>query len=120
GVADVLGAGEALDGPVLALPGDDLGDVEAVGLVDATGRIGDRDDRRALLRDQSRRDRPGIAEALDGDPRRSQVEVQVAGRLDDGVDAAARRGLIATLGAAEADRLAGHDARDGVPGVHRV
>ena len=40
--------------------------------------------------------------------------------LDDRVDAAAGRGLVAALGAAEADRLAGDDARDRVPDVHRV
>ena len=42
------------------------------------------------------------------------------GRLDDRVDAAAGRRLVAALRAAEADRLAGDDAGDRVAGVHRV
>ena len=67
GVADVRRAREALDGAVLRLPGDDLGDVEPVGLVDAAGRVGDGDDRRALLADEPGRDRAGVAEALDRD-----------------------------------------------------
>ena len=117
---DVGRAGEALDGPVLALPGDDLGDVEAGRVVDAAGRVGHGDDGRALLADQPGRDRAGVAEALDRDARLGQVHAEVAGRLDDGVDAAAGRRLVAALGAAEADRLAGDDARDRVAGVHRV
>ena len=60
-------AGEALDGAVLGLPGDDPVDVEPVGLVDAAGRVADRDDRRAFLADQPGGDRAGVAEALDGD-----------------------------------------------------
>ena len=69
GVGDVGRAREALDGAVLLLPGDDLGDVEAARGVDAAGRVGDRDDRRALLGDQPRGDRAGVAEALDRDRR---------------------------------------------------
>ena len=49
GVGDVGRAGEALDGAVLLLPGDDLGDVEPGRVVDAAGRVGDGDDGRALL-----------------------------------------------------------------------
>ena len=61
GVADVLGAREALDRAVLLLPGDDPGDVEAGRVVDAAGRVGDRDDRRALVDDQaSRRSTPAL------------------------------------------------------------
>src|SRR4030095_10524337 len=41
-------------------------------------------------------------------------------RLDDRVDAAASGRLIAALGAAQADRLAGDDARDRVALVHGV
>ena len=44
----------------------------------------------------------------------------MAGRFDDAEDRAARRRLVAALGAAQADRLAGDDARDGVAGVHGV
>ena len=55
GVADVLGAREALDGPVLLLPVDDPGDVEAGRVVDARRRVGDRDDRGAFLGDQRSR-----------------------------------------------------------------
>ena len=49
-----------------------------------------------------------------------QLDAEVAGRLDDAEDGAAGRRLVAALGAAEADRLAGHDARDRVAGVHGV
>src|SRR5258706_15588178 len=44
----------------------------------------------------------------------------MAGRLDDAMHGAASGRLVATLRAAEADRLAGHDARDRVAHVHRV
>ena len=71
-------------------------------------------------RDQRRGDRAGVAEALDRDPALVQVHPVVAGRLDDAVDRPARRGLVPALRAAEADRLAGHDARDRVARVHRV
>ena len=46
-------------------------DVEAARVVDAAGRVGDRDDRRALLGDQPGRDRAGVAEALDATRARS-------------------------------------------------
>ena len=39
------------------------------GLWIAAGRVGDGDHRGALVADQLRRDRPGVAEALDDDPR---------------------------------------------------
>ena len=106
--------------PCSAFQPIDLGDVEAVRVVDAAGRVGDGDDRRALLADQPGRDRAGVAEALDRDARLRQVHPEVARRLDDGVDAATGRRLVAALGAAEADRLAGDDARDGVARVHRI
>ena len=57
GIRDVGHAREALHGAVLALPGDDLGDVEAARVVDATRRVGDRDDARPLLGDQPGRDK---------------------------------------------------------------
>ena len=49
-----------------------------------------------------------------------ELDAEVAGRLDDAEDGAAGRRLVAALRPAEADRLAGDDARDGVPGVHGV
>ena len=61
-----------------------------------------------------RGDRAGVAEALDRDLRLVELDAEMAGRLDDAEDRAARGRLVATLGAAEADRLAGHDARDRV------
>ena len=66
-----LRAGEAGDRAVLGLPVDHARDVEAVGVVDAAGRVGDGEDLRALLRHQLRRDRAGVAEALDHDASRS-------------------------------------------------
>src|SRR4029079_12325439 len=118
GVGPCSRAWEALDGPVLALPGDDLGDVQAGRIVDAAGRVGHGHDGRALLADQPRGDRPGVAEALDRDPRLVQVHAEVTGRVDDGVDAAAGGGVVSALLATEADRLARDDARDRVAGVH--
>ena len=101
-VRDRLRAGEADDRAVLGLPGDDALDVEPVGVVDAARRVGDGDDRRAVLGDhQLRRDRAGVAEALDDDSGVIEVDVQVARGLCDAVDRAARRGLVAALGAAE-------------------
>ena len=45
---------------------EQLRDVEPVLVVDATLPVGDRDDLRADLRQQVRRDRADVAEALDG------------------------------------------------------
>ena len=120
GVGDVDRAREALDRAVLLLPGDDPVDVETARGVDAAGRVADRDDRGALVPDEPGGDRAGVAEALDRDPGRLQVEAAVGGRLDDAVHGAAGGRLVAALGAAQGDRLAGDHARDGVPDVHRV
>ena len=114
-------AREALDRAVLLLPGDDPVDVEAAGVVDAAGRVGDGDDRGALVADQPGGDRAGVAEALDRDAASSARSMpEVAGGLHDAEHRAAGGRLVAALGAAEADRLAGDDARDRVADVHRV
>ena len=115
-----VGAREALDGPVLLLPGDDAVDIEAVRVVDAAGRVGDGDDRGALSPMSRAAMEPGVAEALDGDACLRRGRCQVAGGLDDAVDGATGGGLVAAFGAAQADRLAGDDARDRVALVHRV
>ena len=115
-----VGAREPLDRPVLLLPGDDPLDVESVGVVDAAGRIGDGDHRGALGVDERGGDRAGVAEALDGDAGLRQLQAEVASRLDDAEHRPAGRRLVATLRPAQADRLAGDDARDRVPGVHGV
>src|SRR6266566_1967128 len=119
-VVDVGRAGQALDRAMLLLPGDHPADVETGGIVDATGRVGHGDDGRALLGDELRGDRAGVAEALDRDPRLRQLDPEMAGCLDDAIDGATGGRLVATLRPAEADRLAGHDARDRVADVHRV
>ena len=67
-----------------------------------------------------RGDRAGVAEALDRDPALLEVHPDLADRLDDAVDRSACRRLVPALRPAEADRLAGHDARDRVADVHRV
>src|SRR5207342_758976 len=83
-------------------------------------RVADRDDGRTFVANEPGGDRAGVAEALDGDGRPAQVHPEVGCRLDDAVHGAAGRRLVATLRATERDRLAGDDARDGVPDVHRV
>ena len=93
GVGDVRGAREPLDRPVLLLPAHDPGDVEALGIVDPAGRVGDRDDGRPFLADEPRRDRARVAEPLDGHAGRLEVHADMGGGLDDRVDAAARRRL---------------------------
>ena len=95
-VGDVRRAGEALDRAVLLLPADDLGDIETVRGVDATGQIRDRHDRRAFLGDEPSRDQAGIAEALDRDLGLLQVDRQVIGGLDDAEHSATRGRLIAS------------------------
>ena len=97
-------------------------DVEPVGVVDAAGRVGHGDDRASPRRAIScAAIDAGVAEALDGDRAPSCRSMpRCVGRLDDAVDGAAGGRLVAALRAAEADRLAGDDARDGVPDVHRV
>ena len=69
-VLDRLAAGEAVDRLVLLRVVEHLRDVEAVGVVDAPFPVGDRDDLRADLREQIRRDRADVAEPLDRDASR--------------------------------------------------
>ena len=118
---DVGRAGEALDRAVLALPGDDLGDVEA-GRACGCHRSSRRRRRPSSPRREMSRAaiEPALPKPWTATRRSWQVHAQVARRLDDRVDAAAGRRLVAALRAAEADRLAGDDARDRVADVHRV
>ena len=122
GVGDVGRAGEALDRAVLGLPGDRrLATSRPLRIVDPAGRVADGDDGRALLADQPGRDRAGVAEALDGDASPcARSSLRWRGRLDDAVDGAPGRRLVAALGAAEGDRLAGDHAGHRVADVHRV
>ncbi len=95
-------------------------EVEAVGVLDAAAGIGHRDDRRALVGHEPRRDVAGVAEALDDGRRLGEIHAEMLGGVHDREHAATSRGLVAALGSAETDRLAGHDARDRVADVHGV
>ena len=119
-VADVLRAGQALDSPVLLLPAVDAADVETVGVVDATSRIRDGDHRGALIGDQPRSDRAGVAETLDRDAGAGDVHPDLSDGLEDAIDRSARGGFVSALRPAQADRLAGDDARHGVADVHGI
>ena len=74
----------------------------------------------AGLGEETRRPTTNLAEALHGRGRSVVSDAQVRERLQGDVHDAARGGRRPAERAAEADRLAGHDAQDGVAGVHRV
>ena len=61
--------GKPLTVPCSFFQRDDPVDVEPAHVADAAGRVGDRDDRRALVADELGGDRAGVAEALDRDRR---------------------------------------------------
>ena len=88
--------------------------------MDAAGRVGDGEDLGALLLHQLRGDRPGIAEALHHHGGSLEVDAQVPGGLDDTVDSATRGRFVAAFRPAERNGLAGDDARNRVPDMHRV
>ena len=110
----------ALERAVLDGVGAHGRDVEAGGVVHAAGDVRDADDGRAAVDELLRGDAADVAEALDdaallGEP----PPEPLAGAGDDHHDAGARR-LVAEDRAADRDRLARDDLRDGVTALHRV
>ena len=94
--------------------------VEAGGIVDAAGDVGDRDHGRAAVGQLVRGDPADVAEALDDAALLGEVPAEpLAGAGDHHHDAGAGR-LVAEDGAADRDRLAGDDLGDGVADLHRV
>ena len=119
-VAEARGARQGHDRAVLLLVLDGLDGVEAARVDDAAPRVADGDDLRPLLVEEPGGDAASVAEALDGYGGAAQVHaLHPAGFLGD-EQAPARRRLVAALGAAERDGLAGHDAQAGVAHRHRV
>ena len=98
---DLLGAREAADRPVLALPRDHAVDVEPGRVADAAGRVADRDDLRALVRDQRAAIEPALPKPWTATVAPCRSIPEVAGRLDDAVDHAAGGRLVAALRPAE-------------------
>ena len=110
----------ASERPCASAIGDRGVDVDAVGVVVAARHVADGDDLAPLLAEQLGRHRADVAEALHGDRRLARPHAQtVHGAQRRRHDAAPGR-LAAALGAADQERLAGHDGRLGPPGVHRV
>ena len=101
-VVDLVRAREADDGAVLLLPGADLGRIEARRVVDAAGRVADRNDLRALRGEQRRGDAAGVAVALDRDRAALERDVRRLRPLQQGEDRAAGGGLVAAERAADA------------------
>ena len=95
-------------------------DVEPGRVVDAAGDVGDGDHRRPALVELGRGDPADVAEALDdaAKPRELPAET-AAGTLDHHHDPGSRR-LVPEDGAADRDRLAGHDLGHDVADLRRV
>src|SRR5215218_9165765 len=108
------------DGGVLALVLEHGSDVEPVWGVDAALRVGDGDHACAGLLREEREVPPDVSEPLDDDAAAVELVSALPEPLPDAVGGAARRGLLATEGPAELDRLPGDDAEDRVALVHRV
>ena len=94
--------------------------VEAVAVVDGAGGIADRNDARAGLMQQLCRNRSGIAEALHRNGCAFQRDVEMLACALNGVETAAAGGFVAAQRSAQADRLAGDDAGNGVALGHAV
>ena len=90
------------------------------GIVHAAARIADRHNLRFFLREQSRHGRAHVAEALNGDRRAAQGNLFDLARFLDHVEASAPGGVAAPFGAADRNRLAGHDAGRRVSHGHGV
>jgi hypothetical protein len=119
-VRERVGAGEADQRAGLLLePGQGRG-VEAAGGEHAPARVRRRDDPGAGLAEELRQRLADVAPALDRDAGAVEVQAHALGRLA-GRDRAAAPGRLGTpLGAPDRERLAGHDCRHRVAGVHRV
>ncbi len=83
--------------------------VEAFGAPHVAGVIAHGDGRDTELREQQRRERADVAEALDDRGLAFEVEAVVLRPLGEAVDCALRSRLVTTLAAAAGDRLAGDD-----------
>src|SRR5919112_1676009 len=91
--------------------------VETTWIVGTAARIADGDDRRPELGHQVRGDRTGIAESLHRRRCLCQIEIENPRSALDGEDAAAARGLVASFGSPEHDRLTGCHAGHRVPDI---
>ena len=95
-------------------------DVEAVGVVDPAGDIGEADHRRAAPGQLAGRYAADLPEALDDAALLGEVPAEpLASTIDDHHDARAGR-LRPEDRAADRDRLAGDDLRDRIADLHRV
>ena len=90
-------------------------DIQAVAVVEAAERVADGDDLRAHLMEDARRHAADVAEALHGDRAvRAARMPNSRERLARDEDDAAPGRFVAALRAADGDRLAGDDGRNGV------
>jgi len=88
--------------------------------IDTARDVRDRDHRRAPVVELGRRDPADVPEALHDAAQLGQVPAQPPARaLDHHHDARSRR-LVAEDGAADRDRLAGHDLRHRIAALHRI
>ena len=95
-------------------------DVDAVGVVDASGRVGDGQYRRALLGEEARKVHADVAEALDGNALAGDRRPLLPDGLADDVQRPAGSRLEPPERAADVQRLPGDDAEHRVALVHRV
>ena len=87
--------------------------IESGWVVNAAATVGNGDDLRAKLADQSRCNGSSIAVPLHHDRCALEVEVDLACRFANAEDCTARRRLVTALRAAERNRLTSDDTRNG-------
>src|SRR5437899_308160 len=114
-----FGAAESRVAPGVGDVSLELADVGPLRVEDAPLDVAHPNDHAALAPEQASRDAADVAEPLDDDALPAE-RLKVARRLVEGVDDAAARGFPPPSGAADDERLAGDDARDGLALSHRV
>ena len=118
GTEDRLGLGEAFDEALVGVGVLEEGvDVDAFGVSQASGDVGDADDGSAESSHFGGGDGAYVAEALDGDAEVFDVEVEFVAGGDDGVDDAPACGFSSAYDAAEDDGFSGDEASSGDGGA---
>ena len=120
GIRDPFGPREPRDSSRFPLVRVDAVRIEPLRVRDRPARIGQPDNDGAELVHELRREAARVAEPLDHDSCALEVHAQVLRRLDDRVDGAACRRLVAALASSDGERFPGHDGERRIAVMHRV
>src|SRR6266542_2891425 len=120
GVTGPFAPSQALERAGLLLVRDRRHDVDPVRVVQAAGRVGDRDHLGPLFGEELGQVATDVSEALNGDAEAVEREAQLRHRLEDAVEGAPRGCLLAPERASDHQGLAGDDTEHRMALVHRV